>query len=309
MKKLAVLLLAFLMLLTFAACTGGQGQNLSKLLESAILIDAFDFYKEADANIVNFKNNYDGKSAIFKDKVAEIQDEYIVVGEYNTRIKVYLSTEDIAKVTTDEYVIVVGEISNIDLDKGIAGFGYPYVSLDMKDGYIVEQSDENLEPLYNNAKSLLEAKKYADAIFIFKFIDGYLDSNNLLKEAACRASYENAEGKDSWKTIFEEAPTEALTNEEIKEIIVGKWYAEERSAANSFSSYEADGTYTYGTTSNVESKWFVENNRIVCESKYTRSEKIIYPFYKNAYVICSPKAYNDVTADVYELRFLNGPLE
>ena len=36
---------------------------------------------------------------------------------------------------------------------------------------------------------------------------------------------------------------------------------------------------------------------------------IIYPFYKNAYVFCSPRAYNAVTDDVYELRFLNGPLE
>ncbi len=307
MKKYSMLLLVVLLCFLLCACGSNNTSSTdpTDILENAVLIDSIEFYEEADKNIVKVKEEYNGKAVLFKDKVIEIKDNYIIVGLGNTRIKVYLSKEDIINVTNDQYVIVAGKINNIDL--GISSF-MPCVSMDMKQGYLVQNNETNqiyYEPLYNNATRLISENNYSDAIFILKQLNDYLNSKELLREAASKAAYVCEEGYDLWKNIFKSSMPEALTNEEIKEIIVGKWY----SAENSFTIYSENGEYTQGENDIVPSVWFVENNRLVVESEYTRSEYVIYPFYKNAYVFCAPRAYNKVTSDVYMLKFLNGPIE
>ena len=152
---------------------------------------------------------------------------------------------------------------------------------------------------------MIAGENYADAIFILRYLDGYSDSNDLLMEVACKAEFNNVDGKKSWKTIFEDSNSTALSGAEIEEIIVGDWY----SGADAFSTYGEDGKiYDNGSKDNGF-VWFVENDRLVRKSEFTRSEIVIFPFYKNVYVFCYPRTYNDVTSDVYELKFLNGPLE
>ena len=272
------------------------------ILENAVLIDAYEFYNEVNGNIVRAESEYNGKAVLFRDKIIEIQQEYIVVGESNTRIKVYLATEDIITVTNGQYIFVAGVISNISLGQE---FSLPFVSMDMMQGYIVQNHETDDEPLYNNAKRLVSEENYADAISILRYLDGYSDSDELLLEAACRAAFAGVEGENAWKTIFDDSTPIPLTGEEIQEIIVGDWY----SGTDVFSTYSANGDFYHRGNTDGGFVWFVESDRLVKESEYTRSECVIYPFYKNAYVFCFPYAYNKVTDDVYELHFLNGPLE
>lgn len=272
------------------------------ILENAVLIDALEFYEEANGNIVRVESEYNGKAVLFKDKIIEIQKDYIVVGLGNTRINVYLTTEDIITVTNDQYVLVAGVISNISLGQE---FSLPYVTMDMQQGYLVQNHETDDEPLYNNAKKLLTEANYADAIFILRQLDGYSDSSELLLEAACKAAFEGTDGNKTWKTLFENSAPVALTGAEIEEIIVGDWY----DGIDSFSTYTETGEFHHRGKADSGFVWFVENDRLVRESEYTRSEIMIFPFYKNAYVFCYPRAYNKVTDDVYELHFLGGPME
>ena len=272
------------------------------MLENALPIDSHKIYQEAFNNIVRVENEYDGKAVLFGNNVSEIQRDFIIVGDGNTRIKVYLETDDIAALDNSQYVLVAGVVSNISVDNPAH---MQFVTMDMPQGYLVQNSETDNELLYNNAKKLFAEANYAGAIFILRQLDGYSDSHELLLEAVCAAAFEATDGEDAWKSVFMKSSPVALTGEEIEEIIVGDWY-------NSINSY-----YTYTETGEIKSSdgrndgrvWFVENDRLIQETEYTRSEKVIYPFYKNAYVFCSPRAYNKVTDDVYTICFLNGPVE
>ena len=274
------------------------------VLENAALINAFDFFNEVNGNIVRAELEYDGKAVLFKDTIIEIQKEYIVVGQGNTRIKVYLPTEDIIAVTNGQYVLVAGVVSNIALGQELS---LPYVSMDMQQGYLVQNHETDDEPLYNSAKKLIAEGNYSDAIFILKNLEGYSDSGELLMEAACKAAFTGEESQDAWKDIAEALNPVSLTGEEIAQIIVGDWRTRD---GDNYSVYTEDGEYHYyqaGQEANpdIPSTWYVEGNRLYVENQYTSSEYSIYPFYKNAYVFCAHQS----SSNVLELRFHNGPLE
>ena len=186
-------------------------------------------------------------------------------------------------------------------------------------GYITQAlyfSKTDNETLYNNAKQYIEEKNYGKAITYLEYLGDYADCKDLLLEVVCNGYYYNESSddyidvKNAWKQFFNAETATPLTDEEIKEIIIGDWRSHD---GDTYSTYTENGEYHYfmgGTesNSNIANNWWVENGRLVIESKYTRSEYVIFHFYKNVYVFCAPRAYNKVTSDVYELHFLNGPL-
>ena len=331
MKNVIALFLAFVLCLSLCACGGNSSAKenaaqdpvatteaaeageaatatdpslaIADVLETAMVIDAFDFFNEVNGNIVRAELEYDGKAVLFQDKIIEIQKEYIVVGQGNTRIKVYLPTEDIIAVTNGQYVLVAGVVSNIVLGQE---FSLPYVSMDMRQGYLVQGQEANNVPLYENAKRLIADSNYSDAIFILKQIEDYSDSGDLLMETVCNAAFSGGESQDAWKKIAEELNPVALTGDEIAQIIVGDWRTRD---GNNYSVYTENGEYHFyqgGTEANpdIPNTWYVEGNRLYVENQYTGSEYSIYPFYKNAYVFC----FHQANSNVFELRFHNGPL-
>lgn len=337
MKKIISLFLALVMCLSLCACGGSNTKSkdpttatqnhvastedntensneefavsTEEVLENAIVINAYNFYQEAAGNIVRAENEYNEKAVLFWDQIIEIQKEYVVVGKYNTQIKVFLTTEDIMEVSMGQYVLVAGMVNNISLGQN---FSLPYVSMDMPQGYLVKHSETDNAALYNNAKKQLSEANYVDAIFVLKTLNGYSDSGELLLEAVCKAKYNNQDDNNEWKLVFDSLNCDPLNEAEIAEVIVGNWYSSERSSQ--YSNYTENGEYHYfmggqESNPNSETNWWVENGRLVRESQYTRSEYVIFHFYKNAYVFLSPRAYNQVTDDVYELYFLNGPVE
>lgn len=332
MKRLIALLMALMLCLSLCACgdsdettskdtpndeqnsvstttsTEEHGMDVSELLENAVLIDGSDFFEEVYENVVSAEYKYDGKVVLFSAQINEIQKDYIVIGldpstgmTRSTTMTVYLPTEDIVTVSNGQTVLVAGAISNIAL--GVGTLMNDYVTVDMRQGYLVQNPETDNEPLYQNAKNLLTEGNYEGSMLLFKYLEGYSDSNDLLIEAACKLAFYSTDGNKSWKILFNKLNATALTGEEIQEIIVGDWYA----GVDTVSTYSENGDYSYNGGSGFV--WSVENNRLIRESQFTRSEIIIYPFYKNAYVFCWPKAYNSVSDDVYELKFLNGPLE
>ena len=186
-------------------------------------------------------------------------------------------------------------------------------------GYITQalhfaNTDDSV--LYEEVKIFIAEGKYAKAFEYLEELKDVIDVTELQLEVACNACYYAHKGDDksdrtAWKQFFDADTAVPLTEDEIKEIIVGEWRS---SDGATYSTYTENGEYHYFTggqesNANIPNNWWVENGRLIVESKFTRSERVIYPFYKNAYVFCSPRAYNKVTADTYELYFHNGPLE
>ena len=178
MKKTISLLLALVICLSLCACGGGDettskdipndvqepisattsadessedtpAMTAADILENAVLINSADVYVAAYENIIRAESEYDGKPVLFREKIIELQKDYIVVGEANTRIKVYLETEDIITLNNGQDVFVAGITSNITLGQE---FSLPYVSMDMAQGYLVQNPETDNEPLYKNAK-------------------------------------------------------------------------------------------------------------------------------------------------------------
>ena len=322
MKKAISLLLAMVLCMALCACGGNDIPELSEqeiskeepslsindILENGTPIEAYEFFNEVNENIVRAELEYDGKVILFEDQIIDIQKDHIVVGIANTRIKVYLKTEDIIAVNKDQRVLVAGMVSNISLGQE---YSLPFVSMEMQQGYLVQNHETDDEPLYKNAVKQLSDENFMNAIFILRRINDYADSTQLLMEAACKAAYQGVDSNKTWKLIFEALNTAPIAAEELGDAIVGDWYSSAKSVQHSIYTENGEFHFYHGDTEqnpDIPSTWYVENGRIVRESKYTRSEIVLFHFYENAYVFCYPRAYNKVTDDVYELHFLNGPL-
>ena len=195
--------------------------------------------------------------------------------------------------------------------------GSNFAQICKDNGYVTQElyfSTQDEETLYNKAKELYAVGNYYEAIQHLERLGDYEDSKELLLEVACNAYYYAQSGEtykvcnNAWEQFFDEKTAVPLTEEELKEIMPGQWQQRD---GDSYSTYTEDGQiiYTGGTNDGDTNAWFVENGRLVIDYKYSTSEEVIYHFYENVYVFCSPRAYNKVTADVYELYFHNGPLE
>ena len=168
-----------------------------------------------------------------------------------------------------------------------------------------------LEVLYNEAKNFKAEGNYSEAIEFLEYLDDYADSKELLLEIACDAYYyykpsdSSLDIKNTWKQFFDKETAVPLTDEEIKEIIIGDWRTAD---GDTYSTYTETGGFIYtqgGVANEKANKWFVENGRLVIDYEYFTSECTIYPFYKNVYVFCTHQS----SSNVYELHFHNGPLE
>lgn len=326
MKKVISLILAFTLCFVLAACGSNNSDEVTVneeippieeiteatvptlevdvLLENAQVITPHKFFEEANGNIVRVESEYTGKPVLFKDQIIDIQKDYIVVGAANTRVTVYLPTEDIMAVNKNQYVLVAGNVSNISLGQEAS---LPFVAMDMEQGYLALNQDTDFEPLYKNAEKLVAEGNYADAILLLYQLDSYSPSVDLLMEAACKAAFEGTESKDVWQDLAVTINPAPLSGEDIAQIIIGDWRTRD---GNNYSVFEEDGAYRYfmaGEEANpdIPNTWYIDGDQLHIESEYTSNTYTIYPFYKNAYVFCIHQS----SSNALELRFHNGPLE
>lgn len=181
-----------------------------------------------------------------------------------------------------------------------------------ENGWVTQLAYFNMtdhDVLYEEAKTLIAEGKYDEANAYLDYLKEYMDVADIQKENACNISYygtKDTDARNAWKQFFDLNTAVPLTDEEIKEIIVGEW----RSGDSAYAVYTENGEYHYfyGETEqnpDIPNTWRVEGGFLYRESEYTSSKFTIYHFYKNAYIFC----FHQSSSNVYELKFLNGPLE
>ena len=260
-------------------------------------------YGDTQATFTNYDN------LIFKVKINDTIYEYEdVIGSPPNSDLVITDTEEILYTAlykgTDVRCIV--EIGSSKYNFTICSGNFADLCKDV--GYITKSIyfiETDNETLYNDAKRFIEEENFSEAIEILEYLNDYSDSKDMLLEVACRAYFSGVD-RNTWKQFFSVNGAAPLTGEEIKHVIVGDWYG----SPKQISTYTKDGKYYYTVgdeTSDFNAEWYVEGDRLLRKSDYTSSEMTVYPFYKNAYVICTHQSNGG--GNVYELYFHNGPLE
>lgn len=152
MKKLILLVLSLAMVISLCACggsgetpnnngtttlveenTGTQNQTMDELLSSAIRLDNDSFLKECSSNIAKASNDYEGKPCIVEGFISEIQKDHIVLYYSYLHLNVYIPTEQILELQTEQYIEVVGTLENLTYDMYSGAFAdltTAYVSKD-----------------------------------------------------------------------------------------------------------------------------------------------------------------------------------
>ena len=130
MKKVLALLLAVTMIFTLCAC-GKMSKE--EMLKKAEVADWQKIHAEYDANNARAKETYDDKIILAKDFfVASISDDYISGQQEGIHVSVYLSEEDLLKVSVGDKVNVVGIMH-------MTGSAYEYNGeANLLDAYIVD---------------------------------------------------------------------------------------------------------------------------------------------------------------------------
>lgn len=121
MKKTISLILAFVLCLSLCACGGEASsarktQTVDELLSNAIRIEIRSFLKQCDDNVVKASNEFEGKNCIIEGFVSEINKDSIRISNEYLYVNVYLSTEEIIELQTEQYIEVVGTLENLEYD-------------------------------------------------------------------------------------------------------------------------------------------------------------------------------------------------
>ena len=133
MKKPLLIVLTLAMLLSLCACGGNSDTpantetspaqseepieetsadeiTLEEMLAEAEVLDYNTLADAISSNIVNAKNTYQDKYFIATGPVDDITEEYIIIsGNY----RVFLSIEEIATISTNQYITIVGRANNL----------------------------------------------------------------------------------------------------------------------------------------------------------------------------------------------------
>lgn len=116
-----------LLIVSMAACgetdvpadtEGNVSEDISsaELLSDAVRVDNDSFLKECSANIAKACNDYEGKNCIIEGFISEIQKDHIVLYYSYLHINVFIPTEQIIELQTEQYIEVVGTLENLTYD-------------------------------------------------------------------------------------------------------------------------------------------------------------------------------------------------
>lgn len=160
MKKLLVLVLSFVLLLSLCACGGGTASqetpqnsdtstdasldntdemadneipSLDELLTTAVELDGYTFFQEYESNKVKLSSQYEGKSCLVAGIIDGIENDHIIVTDSNLKVNVYIPTEEIIDLEKNQYVEVVGILENIDYEQNMS---LVWVTVDFNTGYV-----------------------------------------------------------------------------------------------------------------------------------------------------------------------------
>ncbi len=166
MKKLLSLVLAALMLLSFAACSGnsgkgGQTANATKepteassaeptkepkmskeeMLEIAVEAKDYEINNAIHDNVAKAQYSYCGKVLLITGDIYKIEADHICLNDAYVSIDVYLPIEDIVKLENRQSIVIVGETDDsfIDGKVTVAGTEFSSQLLVVRNAYLVSE--------------------------------------------------------------------------------------------------------------------------------------------------------------------------
>lgn len=163
MKKIFALMLAALMLLSFAACSGNGGQTANatqeptegptaepteepkmskeEMLEIAVEAKDFEINNAIYDNIAKAQYSYCGKVLLITGTIYQIEADHICLNDVYVSIDVYLPIEDIVKLENRQSVIIVGETDDTILEGTVTAMGTALASqqLVVRNAYLVSE--------------------------------------------------------------------------------------------------------------------------------------------------------------------------
>ncbi len=213
MKKVIALLLVFVFCLSLCACGGGT-MTKEEMISTATTHWHEGFVSAYNANPEEAEKSYIGKIIKFVARVDKIDNSQksIKVNSINSDYKSHatswitlkLPAEEMAALSVGDRIAVVGEITRIIMDGCI----------------------------------------YMDNVYIYPIIDCIADQVDPMIELFGKYDGDTVKDKDESTAFFIEFKEDfpLLTGEEIKEKIVGTWYAKDTFGAEFEYTFNADGT-------------------------------------------------------------------
>lgn len=147
MKRKLSIILALMLCLSLCACGGGNDTpettvpensiNKEEIVDTAVKLDGYTFYKEYESNKVKLSSQYEGTACLVAGTVYEIENDHIVVTDSNLMVNVYIPAEEIIELQKDQYVEVVGILENIDFKQNMSKI---WVTVDFNTGYLTKST-------------------------------------------------------------------------------------------------------------------------------------------------------------------------
>lgn len=142
MKKFLALLLAVVLCFSLVACGGGKTPTKEELLATAETVSSADIKNDSNQNIVMAKEKYCNKTLLLSGCVRNIKEDHIELSDSygsNYIIDVYLSTEEIATLKSNQAITVVGNTTDeiIEATENSGGMSFDYNHYQMPVAYLV----------------------------------------------------------------------------------------------------------------------------------------------------------------------------
>lgn len=141
-KKVIGILMCGIIILLLTGC-GRMSKD--EMLKSAEILEINELRNEMTENLSRAKSEYNNKVYKCTDYVYSIENDYIYLGPDN--IKVYLSTEEMNKLSRGQKISIVGKLENLNLETeedimGLGEFTEYNIYGTMKNAYLIDETFE-----------------------------------------------------------------------------------------------------------------------------------------------------------------------
>ena len=147
MKKILAFFLFVLLCFTLCACGAKKAPTKEEMLSSAVEVNASDIKNDSSENIVGAKGKYCNKTLLLSGYVRNIKEDHIELSsDYgaNYMIDVYLSTEELALLQSEQLITVVGNTTDeiVETTENTGGISFDYSHYQMPVAYLVKDRVE-----------------------------------------------------------------------------------------------------------------------------------------------------------------------
>lgn len=115
------------------------GLSNEQMIEKAEDLTLKKFNETLESSSVKAKEHYVGNIYKITDYITDINDDYIIFTKDNTKFKIYLPHEEIAKLTKNKKVTIVGKLDNINYESKANP-----INVEVKNAFVTKLSLEDI---------------------------------------------------------------------------------------------------------------------------------------------------------------------